>query len=374
VNPAEAVYTVAVIKEGTGFLWEGEVSAELEVREVSEPATGTPVVAWYGYVASVPEGGQFDDCLVLSPEEARRAVGIEGVDEEVEAEIVALRGQEEPGKYAHFWGTLVCDVLDYAGCQVRVAKLRLEGPGPFFGPDPVDGWEGTIVSGPAGPRSGGDDYLIVIVDGIPIEYGIDSQDEAVAATIDSLRDSGAVVRVWGELSAGVIDWNGTQILVERLETVLAGPAGLAGYEGWGTYTNEAFGYTLRYPAESTVLEASQNSGVQISGPLVDNERWPLIEVSYFHSEFYQPPVDVDLQEWVLEHVPSYDAVDTQTQVAGRPAVHLAHEASPQAYAFDEYYFVEGGQLFRVGIIHTGGQEDWELYDKFLSGVSFLDAQ
>jgi hypothetical protein len=66
-------------------------------------------------VASTPEGGQFDDYLVLLPEEARRAVGIEGADEAVESEIVALRDKGEPGKYAHFWGTLNCDVPDYGG-------------------------------------------------------------------------------------------------------------------------------------------------------------------------------------------------------------------------------------------------------------------
>jgi hypothetical protein len=143
------------------------------------------------------------------------------------------------------------------------------------------------------------------------------------------------------------------------------------YEGWGTYTNEAFGYALRHPAEITVLEAPQGTGIQISGPLVDNERWPVFEVQHFDSDFFHPPADVDLQQWVLDHVPSYDAVDTETQIAGRPTVHLSHEASQQACAFDRYYVVKDGQLFCIVITHTGGQEDWELYDRFLRGLTFL---
>jgi hypothetical protein len=194
-----------------------EMMQSLKVADRSAAATQLSVVAWYGYVTSTPDGAQFDDYLVLLPEEARRAVGIEGADQAIEAEIVALRDKGEPGKYAHFWGTLNCDVPDYGGCQLLATRLRVDGPGPFFDPDPVEGWQGTIASGPAGPRSGGDDYLVVLVGGIPIAYGIDGMDATIAAQIESLRDTGAIVRVWGEVSAGVMDWNGTQIQVERVE-------------------------------------------------------------------------------------------------------------------------------------------------------------
>ena len=38
--------------------------------------------------------------------------------------IVALRDHAEPGKYAHFWGTLRCDVPDVGRCQLLVTRLR----------------------------------------------------------------------------------------------------------------------------------------------------------------------------------------------------------------------------------------------------------
>jgi hypothetical protein len=69
----------------------------------SSPATGDgrAVTAWLGSVVSLPPGSQYDDYLSLLPEGAGE-IGLTGVDEEIEAQIVALRDKEEPGKYAHF--------------------------------------------------------------------------------------------------------------------------------------------------------------------------------------------------------------------------------------------------------------------------------
>jgi hypothetical protein len=213
--PDATVYEISVTSPD--FQWEGEADAAGQVIETSGPVGELSAVAWYGFVISTPEGAQFDDYLVLAPE-GTAEVGIEGATQEIEAQILALRDQEDPGRHAHFWGTLLCQVPDYGGCQLRVTRLRVDGPGPFFEPDPVDGWQGTIVSGPAGPRSGGDDYLVLASD-LAIQYGIDSTDPQIEAQLADLRDTGTVVRVWGEVSAGVIDWNATQIHVTRIEVV-----------------------------------------------------------------------------------------------------------------------------------------------------------
>jgi hypothetical protein len=37
---------------------------------------------------------------------------------------------------------------------------------------------------------------------------------------------------------------------------------------------------------------------------------------------------------------------------------------------DEYYFIQGDQLFRISILHAGGREDRELYDRFVQSVTF----
>ena len=194
------------------------------IEAIGEPFVEQAVVGWYGYVLSLPDGAQFDDKLVLHPEGAGE-VGIEGTTETIEAEIVALRDKTEPGKYAHFWGKLVCEVPDVSACQLRVERLRVDGPGEFFEPDTVEGWEGTIIGfsydEPGAPHP--DDALVLAGD-YPVQYGIDS---AIAAesgerdmvdVIATLRGSGTVVRIWGEMMCGVPDAGGCHIEVYRIET------------------------------------------------------------------------------------------------------------------------------------------------------------
>jgi hypothetical protein len=144
-----------------------------------------------------------------------------------------------------------------------------------------------------------------------------------------------------------------------------------GYEGWNAYTNERFGYTLKYPGDATLLESLQGTGIQITGPLVDNERWPFLEVSHFDSDFYHPPAGTDVAQWVTQSVLAYDEIDTGAEIAGLPAAHLTTNATEQSYGFDEYYVIKDGQLFRINILHAGGQQDWEVYNGFLQSFTFL---
>jgi len=50
-----------------------------------------------------------------------------------------------------------------------------------------------------------------------IYFGIDSMDPAVRAQIKELRDSGKIVHLYGTLFSNVPDYNGSQILVDRIE-------------------------------------------------------------------------------------------------------------------------------------------------------------
>jgi hypothetical protein len=213
VAPQATIYTVVMANQATGFQWEGEVDASGEVTELSAPTAGLPVVGWLGHVVSLPAGSQYDDYLVLQPEGAGE-IGVEGANEAVEAEIVALRDHEEPGKYAHFWGALVCDVPDYGGCQLAVTRVRAGTA--IADPEPVEGWEGTIVSNPPGSQF--DDYFVLAGD-FAVGYGIGSTDPAVKAQLEGLRDTGITARVWGQLRAGVPDAFGSQIEVTRVEGV-----------------------------------------------------------------------------------------------------------------------------------------------------------
>ena len=212
------LYEVFAANETTGFQWEGTVDSEGTVTERPAPAGGQPVVCWYGGVVGLPEGAQFDDYLALEPEGAGE-IGVEGADAETEAEISALRDKEEPRNYAHLWGTLTCDTLDYGGCQLLVTRLRPEGPeGPFLEPEPwpVEGWEGTLVGNPAGSQF--DDYFVLAGD-FPVGFGIDTPDPGIAEQLQSLRDTQTTIRVWGEVTCPAIDSFGTHIVVTRIEVV-----------------------------------------------------------------------------------------------------------------------------------------------------------
>jgi putative hemolysin len=323
--------------------------------------TGEPVACWYGRVDSAPPDAAIEDYLVLLPEEARRAVDVVGADEAVEAEIVALR---DSGTYAHFWGRLDCDAPAWGGCRLVVDRLRPEGPGfPFFDPDPVEGWTGSVFGTPTGAQF---DNYFVRSGNIPMRYGIDSADAAISAQLENLNDAAVIVRVWGQVTCPAIDFQGSQIQVDRLEIVMEASAE-AGYEGWKPYLNETFGYALWYPGGCTVMGANLDESIQFVGPLVDDEHWPVLTVSHRNCDFCRPPVGTDVGKWLDDVGIAYDEI---VEIAGFPAAHFRQDTGPGAYPSDGYYFIRGDQLFFVSILHAGWQEDWELYNKFLQCFTF----
>jgi putative hemolysin len=210
----------SVLRGVQGF-WQGQdaeppVQFSMLIQEqLAASPMRTVVVGWYGFITSIPEGGEYDDYFTLVPE-GTGEFGVAGADAAVEAQIVALRDREEPGKYAHFWGTLTCGVDDYNGCQLVVTRLRVDGAGEFFDPDPVEGWEGFVVSNP--PMTEYDDHFVLSGQYLVL-YGISGADPTVAARLDQVRDTLTPVRVWGELTCGVPDTNGCRIEVTRIDPI-----------------------------------------------------------------------------------------------------------------------------------------------------------
>lgn len=79
----------------------------------------------------------------------------------------------------------------------------------------VADWWGVIKSTEPGAQF--DDYFARQDLGQVIYFGIDSMDPAVKSQIEALRDSGRIVHLYGTLVSNVPDYNGSQILVDRIE-------------------------------------------------------------------------------------------------------------------------------------------------------------
>lgn len=76
-------------------------------------------------------------------------------------------------------------------------------------------WWGVIKSTEPGAQF--DDYFERQDLGQVIYFGIDSRDPVVQAQIKGLRNSGTIVHLYGTLVSHVPDYNGSQVLVERIE-------------------------------------------------------------------------------------------------------------------------------------------------------------
>jgi hypothetical protein len=214
-----------------------------------------PVVGWPGRFEDLTEGAGADDYFVILPE-GTGAVGVEGLNEGIES-IIALTDVSD-ADYVHVWGSLTCGVEDYNNCRILVDRIRygLE----VTEPEPIEGWEGVIYSRPGGPGSGGDDYFALVGD-FPVQFGLWAEDEALRSELETLRDTRTVIRIWGDITTGLPDWNGTQIGVVRYELVdhpsgaiPSAPAAADAGGNWITYVNQRYGYLFRYPPDATIEE------------------------------------------------------------------------------------------------------------------------
>ncbi|MES0361071.1 MAG: hypothetical protein ABUK20_09165 [Anaerolineales bacterium] len=243
----------------------GEAESQTEDEPAPEPAEEIPespitiaVIAWLGHIASLPEGSQYDDFVILSPQ-GTGEFGLTGATQEIEAEIRTLRDADGPSEYVHLWGMLSCDVEDYNGCQIAVDRLQngYRNGAQYSEGEVVDGWMGTIT---ASTFNMGTAYVFELLGTFPMWYGIDaSQDESLQAQIESLRDTGAVVKVSGKLMVGIPDVNGTRIEVSELDVIEAGTEEQPALEDtfdptadWPVFINDRYGYQIKTPREATI--------------------------------------------------------------------------------------------------------------------------
>jgi hypothetical protein len=227
--------------------------SETDTDDTPEGSTKIPVTAWLGHIASMPDGSQYDDFLILSPE-GTGEFGLTGATPEIEAEIRTLRDAEGPREYVHLWGKLACGVDDYNDCQLLVDRTQY---GANTSEEAISGWVGTIKSS---TFNSGTSFVFELDGLYPMWYSIyASQDEGLNAEIENLRDTGAIVRVNGTLIVGIPDVNGTRIEVSSLEILVEGTAtqpelddSIDPTADWPVFVNDRYNYQFRYPIEATI--------------------------------------------------------------------------------------------------------------------------
>jgi hypothetical protein len=228
-----------------------------EPIEITTDVSGQEVRGWLGYVVGLPQGSQYDDYLVLSPD-GTGETGLTGETPQLEEQIAALRDHEEPGKYAHFWGTLNCNVMDYKGCQLVVSRIRSGASKTDL--EPIESLEGTLISH---TFNSGDSSVFVLEGDFPMWFSIHSNDAAVLSQIESLRDTGAIVRVWGDLLTGIPDVNGSRIQANRVEIIDPGSGKQPESSSqvfepaadWQEFCSSHYNYCVRYPDYAQLKES-----------------------------------------------------------------------------------------------------------------------
>ena len=230
------------------------------LTDVPAESENTPqAVAWLGHIYGLPEGGQYDDFVLFSPAGVGE-FGISGSTPEIESEIHMLRNKEGVDEYVHLWGQFTCGVEDYNNCQLSVDKIQRDG----YIEDNVEGWVGTVT---AYTFNGGLSYVFQLSGEVPMWYSLHaSQDPAMQAQIEALRDTGAIVKVWGTLMVGVPDVNGTRIEPTQIEILKAGGEqgplpGANWIAGWQVYDNQRFGYQVQYPPQAEVIVHGPDGGI-----------------------------------------------------------------------------------------------------------------
>lgn len=143
-------------------------------------------------------------------------------------------------------------------------------------------------------------------------------------------------------------------------------------DGCRIYRNQELGYSFHYPADAQITTNDEPlKSISIAGSVVAGESWPQFTISHpGDREDYCPPIDVDLEEWLIDHNLLADMRQPDMQIAGATAIHGRHDRSPQSYAYDRYFFAKSGQLYMLVIGHTGDREDWDLYNHFLQSIQF----
>jgi putative hemolysin len=117
-NPTPATTLEATTEAGGGG------SGENASGGYMPPGTTEEFADWWGVIKSNAPGAEYDDCFERQDLGQIIYFGIDSWDPAVQSQIEALR---DSGKIVHLFGTLVSNVPDCNGSQVRVERIEVDG-------------------------------------------------------------------------------------------------------------------------------------------------------------------------------------------------------------------------------------------------------
>ena len=160
---------------------------------------------------------------------------------------------------------------------------------------------------------------------------------------------------------------------------------------WKTYTNERYGYSLRYPADCSFgpmpghckekppeersseclcfLNAEDPDRVFLQAFTGEKDDLKGAEFSVSRLAF-DPPPGTNLIEYVREKFPHYDEIPNEpnAKVGGIPAVRLYTPRSPMAPSVEEIFFIKDDKFFRIFMHNVDEKANRELYDRISSSL------
>ena len=163
---------------------------------------------------------------------------------------------------------------------------------------------------------------------------------------------------------------------------------------WKTYTNERYGYSLRYPPDCTFgpmpghckqkppeqrppeclcfLNAEDPDQVRLEA--FTGEKDDLKGASFGVSRSaHEPPPGADLIEYVREKFSSYGEIpdEPNAEVGGIPAVRLYAPASPMAFSWEVIFFMKDGKLLEIKMHDVDEPANREFYDRVCTAMNIF---